>query len=51
MDINDKIWVAGHRGMVGSAIWRKLNDLGYRFIIGHRGTCSTSGTVTSLICS
>ncbi|MDR1877055.1 MAG: GDP-L-fucose synthase [Flavobacteriaceae bacterium] len=29
MDINSKIYIAGHRGMVGSAILRKLESLGY----------------------
>ncbi len=33
MDLNSKIWVAGHRGMVGSAIVRKLESLGYTNII------------------
>ena len=27
-----KIFIAGHRGMVGSAITRKLNELGYESI-------------------
>ncbi|RYY32502.1 MAG: GDP-L-fucose synthase [Sphingobacteriaceae bacterium] len=29
MDKNDKIYIAGHRGMVGSAIYRKLQKEGY----------------------
>lgn len=33
MELNSKIFVAGHRGLVGSAIVRKLNDLGYNNII------------------
>ncbi|MEY4111239.1 MAG: hypothetical protein RLZZ46_1595 [Bacteroidota bacterium] len=33
MEKNSKIYVAGHRGMVGSAIVRKLNEEGYRQII------------------
>jgi GDP-L-fucose synthase len=33
MSKNDKIFVAGHRGMVGSAIIRKLNEAGYGNII------------------
>jgi len=33
MEKNAKIYVAGHRGMVGSAIIRKLNTLGYTNII------------------
>ena len=33
MEFNDKIYVAGHRGMVGSAIVRELERLGYTNII------------------
>ncbi len=33
MEKNAKIFVAGHRGMVGSAIIRRLEQLGYRNII------------------
>jgi GDP-L-fucose synthase len=33
MELCSKIWVAGHRGMVGSAIVRKLKELGYTNII------------------
>ena len=33
-DLNQKIYVAGHQGMVGSAILRKLKDKGYSNIIG-----------------
>lgn len=33
MDINSKIYVAGHRGMVGSAIVRKLESEGHKNII------------------
>lgn len=33
MDLNDKIYIAGHRGMVGSAIKRKLESLGYTNIV------------------
>jgi GDP-L-fucose synthase len=29
MQLNDKIYVAGHRGMVGSALVRRLTSLGY----------------------
>lgn len=38
MNLNDKIYVAGHNGMVGSAIVRKLNEKGFVNII----TCSSS---------
>ncbi|MGX1751997.1 GDP-L-fucose synthase [Sphingobacterium sp. NPDC055346] len=33
MEKQAKIYVAGHRGMVGSAIYRKLKELGYENII------------------
>jgi GDP-L-fucose synthase len=33
MELNDRIFVAGHNGMVGSAIVRKLKELGYTNII------------------
>lgn len=33
MEIEAKIYVAGHRGMVGSAISKRLNDLGYKNIV------------------
>ena len=31
---NSKIYIAGHRGMVGSAIWRLLEKKGYHNLIG-----------------
>jgi GDP-L-fucose synthase len=34
MQPNDKIYIAGHRGMVGSAIWRRLQKEGYSNLIG-----------------
>jgi GDP-L-fucose synthase len=34
MQLQDKIYIAGHRGMVGSAIWRRLQKEGYTNIIG-----------------
>ncbi len=34
MDKNSKIYLAGHRGMVGSAIWRALENKGYKNLIG-----------------
>src|SRR5215475_10160532 len=33
MNIDDKIFVAGHRGMVGSAITRKLQQEGYTRLV------------------
>ena len=34
IDTNKKIYIAGHRGMVGSAIWRNLTAKGYTNLIG-----------------
>ncbi len=34
MDKNTKIYVAGHRGLVGSAIWRNLEAKGYTNLVG-----------------
>ena len=34
MNKSDKIYVAGHRGLVGSAIVRNLESKGYTNIIG-----------------
>jgi GDP-L-fucose synthase len=34
VDKNAKIFVAGHRGLVGSAIWRKLTQHGFTQLIG-----------------
>ncbi|MBW1740240.1 MAG: GDP-L-fucose synthase [Deltaproteobacteria bacterium] len=34
MELDSKIYVAGHRGLVGSAILRKLKEKGYANIIG-----------------
>ncbi|MCM8568749.1 GDP-L-fucose synthase [Gramella jeungdoensis] len=34
MNKQTKIYIAGHRGMVGSAIWRKLEAEGYANLIG-----------------
>ena len=33
MNRNDKIYIAGHRGMAGSAIKRKLEKKGYNNIV------------------
>jgi GDP-L-fucose synthase len=33
LEKNSKIYIAGHRGLVGSALVRKLTDLGYRNLI------------------
>ena len=34
LDKNAKIYVAGHRGLVGSAIWKNLQEKGYTNLIG-----------------
>ena len=34
MKKNSRIFVAGHRGLVGSAIWKSLEDKGYSHLIG-----------------
>ena len=34
MNLNSKIYIAGHNGMVGSAIWRVLTKKGYTNLIG-----------------
>lgn len=34
LDKETKIYVAGHRGLVGSAIWRNLEARGYRRLVG-----------------
>jgi GDP-L-fucose synthase len=30
----DRVYVAGHRGMVGSAVWRRFEGLGYSDLVG-----------------
>ena len=34
MEKNAKIYVAGHRGLVGSAIWKNLQNKGFTNLIG-----------------
>ena len=34
MNKNSKIYIAGHKGMVGSAVWRALEKKGYHNLIG-----------------
>jgi len=38
MNKNIKIYIAGHRGMVGSAIWRNLEAKGYSNLIGRKSS-------------
>ena len=35
---NTKIYIAGHRGMVGSAVWRVLESKGYLNLVGKTST-------------
>ena len=30
----DKIYIAGHKGLVGSAIWKNLESRGYTNLVG-----------------
>jgi GDP-L-fucose synthase len=34
MKKNSKIYIAGHRGLVGSALWKNLQSKGYTNLIG-----------------
>ncbi len=34
MNKNSKIYIAGHRGLVGSAIWKNLTEKGYTNLVG-----------------
>lgn len=34
MHLNDSIYIAGHQGMVGSALWNLLNQQGYSNLLG-----------------
>lgn len=38
MNKHDKIYIAGHSGLVGSAIWRNLEQQGYTNLIGRRSS-------------
>ena len=35
INLNSKIYIAGHKGMVGSACWKLLVKKGYQNLIGH----------------
>jgi GDP-L-fucose synthase len=35
---NARVYVAGHRGLVGSAIWRRLEALGHKDLLGRTST-------------
>src|SRR5262245_5667335 len=34
MNLDSRIYVAGHRGLVGSSIWRELERQGFRQVLG-----------------
>ena len=34
MEKDSKIYVAGHHGLVGSAIWKNLQEKGYTHLVG-----------------
>ena len=34
LDKNAKIYIAGHHGLVGSAIWKNLEKRGYHNLVG-----------------
>ena len=38
MELDSKIYIAGHSGLVGSAIWRALEKKGYTHLIGRRSS-------------
>lgn len=38
MNINARVFIAGHRGLVGSAIWREMQGLGFTHLIGRTRT-------------
>ena len=34
MNLDSKIYIAGHRGLVGSAIWKNLQEKGFTNLVG-----------------
>ena len=38
MNLDSRIYVSGHRGLVGSAIWRELTARGFKNLIGRTRT-------------
>lgn len=38
IDRNERVYIAGHRGLVGSAIWRELASAGFKNLIGRSRT-------------
>ena len=49
LEKNAKIFVAGHRGLVGSAIWNNLQQRGYTNLVGrsHKELDLLDGTAVS----
>jgi GDP-L-fucose synthase len=35
MNVTDTVYIAGHRGLVGSAVWRRLESDGFTNLVGH----------------
>ena len=35
MNVNDAVYIAGHRGLVGGAVWRRFAATGFTNLIGH----------------
>jgi len=38
MDRNERVYIAGHRGLVGSALWREFKSAGFHHLIGKSRT-------------
>jgi GDP-L-fucose synthase len=38
IDRNERVYIAGHRGLVGSALWREFESAGFRHLIGRSRT-------------
>ena len=53
LDKNSKIYVAGHHGLVGSAIWNNLKQRGYENLVGrtHQELDLTDQVACSCACS
>ena len=51
MDKDTKIYVAGHHGLVGSAIWSNLQSRGYTNLVGrsHKAVSYTHLTLSTIL--
>jgi GDP-L-fucose synthase len=38
IDRNDRVYIAGHRGLVGSALWREFESAGFKHLLGRSRT-------------